>query len=266
MLTPIIKATGITRDALSLTLSDQTGAYNVTTNPGGYGIPNTLTPPAAVGFKFRNWNQTENYLNTVINTPSIITELLTTGRKFDTTLLGLAPFRSGVHLIKYYVFDNVSTIVSLTQGAKVIVSTSGAAPNTFNAAYKAVVILNAAGTIVSNVLMLDPTVTSTATTFAITTPWNLASATGYSIKLATEGDLKIILTQLADKCITQAIGKLSTDKSCTQEDVDTLSRLLMWKFSAQVKFDCKDYDGADAMISAAYDECTACLTNTCKTC
>lgn len=266
MLIPIIRATGITRDALSIVLADQTGSYNLTTNLGGYGAPNAAIPPAAVGFRFRNWNQTTDYYNAVSNDTTLITELLASGHKFDSTILGLSPYRAGVHQIKYYPFETVNTLVNLTQGSKIVTWVSGIAPNTFNAAYKAVIFLDATTAIVSKVVMLDTTIATTATTFAVTDAWTLPSAVNYSIKLATEADLKVIFPQLADKCINVQIGNLSQQKQCDTGIIDTLTRLLLWKFSAQVKFDCKDYTGADNLLSAAYDECNICPGNDCKTC
>lgn len=267
MLIPIIRATGITRDAVSVILADQTGIYNSVTNPGGYGTPNPPAPPIAVGFKFRNWNQTADYYNVATLNTSLINELLTvTGHKFDSGVLGFAPFRSGVHHIRYYSFETIVTVVNLTQGSKVVTRVSGVAPNTYNAAYKAVIILTPGNVLLSNVLMIDKTVAATSTTFELVEPWPYTSVTNHIIKLGTESDLKVIFPQLADKCINERIGNLATQKICDQNEVDTLTRLLLWKFSAQVKFDCKDYTGADNMLSAVYDECNACPDNLCKTC
>ena len=266
MLIPIIKATGVTRDALSVVFADQTGAYSLTTNPGGYGIPN-VSNPVAVGFRFRNWNQIADYYNVVSADTTLISELLSvSGHKFNSTLLGLSPYRAGVHHIRYYPFEPIDTVVNLTQNSKVITIVSGTAPNTYNAAYKAIIILDGTGKIVTNVLLIDPAVAATSTTFAVTVAWTLPNATNYTMKLATEADLKVVLPQLADGCINKRIGNLSTKVMCDRSEIDILTRLLLWKFSAQIKFDCKDYTGADDILSATYDECNNCPSNICKTC
>lgn len=267
MLIPIIKVTGITRDAVSIVLADQTGLYNATTNLGGYGTPNGPIPPTAVGFRFRNWSESTVYYNAVSTDNTLITELLSsTGRKFDSKILGIVPYKAGVHHINYYPFETVNTVVNLTQGSKVITWVSGAVPTSFNAAYKAVVLLTAGGVVASKVLLLDKAIAPTATTFAVTEAWTLPNAVNYTMKLATEADLKVIFPQLADKCINESIGNLADQKQCDAAEIDRLTRLLLWKFSAQIKFNCKDYTGADNMLSASYDECNACPGNNCKTC
>ncbi len=265
MLIPVLSAVSYTKSSKVVYLRDITGAYNVTTNPGGYGAPNATSPPAKVGFKFRFWDDTADTLNFVTANTDFITELLSvSGRKFDAEVLGNGIFKTGIHHVKYYPFEASDSIITLTQNSDVATVTAGTDPSDYDSAYKAALLMDGSGNIVSNVILISD---KTSTTFKMDSTWTEDTETGYTMMLGTEADLKIYFDQLAVKCITERIGGLPTNKDCDHEYVNHLVELTAWQMAAKVKFSCKDYGGAHDLITAVEKECTNCYTPyNCQSC
>lgn len=268
MLVPVLTPISITKNAKTITLADTTGAYNLTSNPGGYGAPNLVSPPTRVGFTVRFWTDTVPYANKIIEDTGIITALLTAGgTPITKVILGLADgyFPSGIHHIKYYPFEVVSTIVTLTQGSAVAEWVSGVIPSAFNAAFKAVLFTDDSDVLQSTVILLDTTVAATSTTFAMASGW--AGDTGdYNMMLATEADLKVLFTQYGEACIDSKIGRLASIVNCNTKEVDKLMNLVRWKLAAEIKYQKRDYNGAHTLMVNVEKECTACDISRCLTC
>lgn len=270
MLIPVLSLIARAKDATTITLKDSTGAYNVSTNPGGYGSPNRTSPPSKVGLKWRLWPDTAEYANIVIEDSGVIGNLVGSGAVLTAAGLALTDsvFPSGVHQIKYYVFDTfVGTVVNLIQDSKLVTLTSGGSPLSYNAAYKAVILLNGSDVLKSKIFMLDTSATWTSTTFYMTEAWPDASITGYHIQLATEADLKVLFTELAQACIVSTIGAYARRRrECDPEAVNTLMEMVAWKQAAEVKFDALDYDGAHDLLSYIDGTCRECNALICQTC
>lgn len=273
MLIPLISKLSVAKKALGITLRDITGAYDVSTNPGGYGTPNITSPPEAVGFTFRQWDATTAYLNFVTSDSADITELISsTGHEFLATDLGLTKYLEGVNQIKYYPFDPVvaSSTFSVVAGSKTITLVTPTLglfdPTTLDAAYVAVVLINSGGSFASKVLLLGDRTDWTTTTFTVDTAWAGATGTDYTLRLATEADLKILVKEGTEACIAGKIGKLAKMDCCDRKVIDKLTDLTMWMFSAVVKLQCEDYQGANDLVLAAYKECTYCISQDCLTC
>ncbi len=269
MLSPVLSLIAKDKEAGSVTLRDTTGAYNVSTNPGGYGSPNPTSPPARVGFTFRYWDEDDPYSNQVIADSGIITALLgTDGYTFTGTMLGLSDglLLSAVHHIKYYVFEAQGGVTAaLVNGSKKITLT-GLDPTSINAAYKAIIILTGVDVIKTTVLLLDRSEIWTSTELYVNTAWSLDTVSGYHIQLATEGDLKVFYDSLATQCIVDSTVRYARRTvDCDRDVVDGIIDLLAMKVAAQSKFGCDDFDGANAMLEMIDEQCGECFQLVCQT-
>lgn len=258
MITPVISHVLTAKDASYIILKDGTGAYNGSTNLGGYGTPNADVP-SRVGLTIRYWPDSERYANMVTSSGSIIAGLMGAGYAFSTLSLGLIDglFPSGVHHIKYYPLETSDTIVSLTQGSKLITRTAGTQPSAWNSAYKAVVILDTGNNVVSKILLIDRTQT-VGSTFYVDQEWDSADVTGYGIMLATEADLKILIQELAIGCVVSKIGQNTTKEACDKRDVDDQEQWIRWLMAAPIRMQCSDFNGAHNLVTAVDAQCRKC--------
>lgn len=274
MLVPVVTNPALAKDGTTVSIQDTTGTYNISTNPGGYGTPNQSSPPVVIGFVWRYWPDTTPYANVVSKDTAVITALLATGGyAFSTTYLGLGSglFSSGVHQVKYYpLYRYGSALVTLTQGSKVVTFTSG--DTTGLVAALIAVAFSTGGddsnpTLATNVMYIDTTVATTSTTFSLTTTFTGTTGT-YHIWVSTEADLKILVEAPAVNCLVNRIGRISEKQiSCSVDYLNDTLKMTMWKFSAEVKFDCKDYEGAHNLIVGIDKLCDPCaVTSPCKTC
>ncbi len=273
MLVPLISKLAVAKKALSVTLRDITGAYNVSTNPGGYGTPNIASPPGTVGFTFRQWDATTPYINYVTSDSASIVELLSSdGHELLASIIGLTKFQEGVNHIKYYPFDPVvaSSEFSVVNGSKTITLVTPTLgmfdPTALDAAYIAVILIDDGGALASGILLLGNRDDWTSTTFTVDTAWGGNTGDGYTIKLATEADLKILIKESTEACIAGKIGKIAEMECCENKVVEKLTDLTMWMFAATVKLQCEDYSGANDLVLKAYNECTYCISPDCLTC
>ena len=261
MVTPIFISPSISKDGKTVYLRDNTGTYNLTTNPGGYGTPNA-NQPTQIGLRMRYWADTDIYAQLVTSNGTILSALLSAGDGygFKMTDFGLtdATFTSGVHHIKYYPLEYVASIATLTQNSKLVEITGGISPDTWNTGYLGISFWDGA-TLGTKVFIIDRTLPITTTTFYLTEAWTDATITGRSVLIAPEGDLKVHVWQTANLCVTGRIGRLATGCGCNQEEELKLMRLVMWLFSSQVNFECKDYQGAHNKTVAVDLECNDCV-------
>lgn len=262
MLKPIITVLSISKSGKKIVLQDNTGAYEVTTNPGGYGTPNPDTPPVAVGFRFYKLNETTPYLNFISEDIGFIADLVGAGVELNAETLGLGVFPTGVTHIEYYVFQDSDSVVSVVNGSKTITVTSGTVPTAYDDALVGALLLNDSDEIQSNTLKIS---NKLAGSFEIDSTWD-ETATGWGIMLATQGTVKVLFTELPTKCISEKIGELASTDHCNDDVVQKLTTLSLWVLSAKVKFGKKDYTGANKLAVAAYDECNNCESINCKTC
>lgn len=273
MLIPLISKLAIAKRATSMTLQDITGAYNISTNPGGYGTPNIASPPVAVGLTWRQWDATAIYRNFIMSDVADIAELVSsTGHEFLATDLGITKFEEGVNHIKYYPLEAVATnTFSVVAGSKtitVVTPTLGLFnPTTLDTAYLAAVLIDNGGSVASGIMLLDTDRTAwTTTTFGVDTAWAGATGTGYTLMIGTEADLKVLVKESTEACIAGKVGKISAMDCCDRKVIDKLTDLTMWMFAAVVEMQCAQYQSANDLVLAAYKECTYCISPDCLTC
>lgn len=270
MLAPVLTLLLAAKDATSVTLRDITGAYNGSTNVGGYGAPNPTSPPATVGFTFRYWDDADPYYNAVISDSGIIAALIGgSGYPFNATALGLSDglLLSAVHHVKYYVFEAQGGVTAaLVNGSKKLTLT-GLDPTSINVAYKAIIILTGGNVLKSQVVLLDRSVAWTSTELYVNTAWGNDTVSGYHIQLATEGDLKILEDALATKCIADSTARFAARTvPCDQDVINGILELLAMKEAAHSKFDCDDFEGANTLLQMIDEDCGACFDLVCRTC
>lgn len=267
MLIPVLTKLTIAKGATSITLKDATGAYNVSTNPGGYGSPNMDSPPVAIGFTFREWSATIPYASLVTDDSGTIAALVSpTGYELAATVISATLFNDGIQQIKYYPFKAFTGTYALVSGSKVITAT-GYNPTTLGDEYVAALVLSGADVIKSKVLLLTDRDTWTSTTFSVDTAWGDSNVSGYHIMFATEADLKLLITDGLIACLSTKIATLPTKKRCDHKLIDEIIDLTMWRIAAEGKFECEDFDGANQLITKAYELCSWCNRNTgCVTC
>jgi len=272
MLIPLISKLSIAKKASSMTLRDITGTYNVSTNPGGYGTPNLASPPVSIGLTWRQWDATVLYRNFVTSDAPTITELLSsTGHEFLATTLGIAKFEEGVNHIKYYpleaVADSEFSVVAGSKTITLVTPTLGMFnPTTLDSAYKAAVLVNSGGAVVTGIMLLGDSVDWTTTTFTVDTAWAGTTGTDYTLMIGTEADLKVLVKEGTEGCISGKVGKLAKMECCDRKVIDRLTDLTMWMFSAEIEMQCAQYQAANDLVLAAYKECTYCISPDCLTC
>lgn len=268
MITPVLNPISISKDAKTITLADATGAYDVSLNPGGYGTPNFTGPPTRVGFTVRFWTDTVPFANKVIEDGSFITALLSDdGAPVTYITLGLPTgyFSSGIQHFKYYPFETINTVLSLTKNSKLATVLSGTAPDTFNAAYKAICLVDGGDNLHSNVILIDRTQAITSTTFYMDTAWT-GDDTTMNMMISTEGDRKVLFTQMGEACIVSKIGYSAEKVRCDDKEIVKMMELVRWKLAAEIKYQKRDYDSAHKLMVAMEKECMACVVVQCSTC
>lgn len=277
MLVPVLAKVAIGSLGESITLRDATGAYNVSTNAGGYGSPNMASPPAKIGLTWREWSAAAIYANFVSADSSLITELLSSlGYKFLASDIGITVFAEGIQHIKYYPFiqasgtdtyryDSITRTFTRTTGSYDLRATylnNPAGP------FLACLVLYASSDApASQVLQLGNPDDWTENTFTIAEDWvNSTGSQDLHMMWATEADLKILIVENTKACIAGKVGKLASMNCCDRIVIDKLTDISMWVFAADVKVQCLDYEGANSLIQAAYKECTYCISEDCTTC
>jgi hypothetical protein len=262
MLAPKLTHLSTTPKGDSITVADTTGAYNATTNPGGYGVPNSTSPPLAVGIRPRYWSKTIPDGQFVSNNAPLITALLSsTGKSFKPVDFGSSAeiFAPGVHHWLYYPLYSQTTVVTLTAGNTLVTVTGGTAPDTWDVAYKGIVFNN--GTLSPKVYLIDRTKPVTALNFHVTEAWEGITSIGAAVLLGTEADLKILVQEPAKACVVDRISALFDSCTCNAGEEYELMQDTMQLRAAIADFACADYNGAHNKTAAVYNQCAECKTS-----
>lgn len=241
----------------SLVLKDTTGVYDVTTNPGGYGVPNPYTVQiSAVGCILRHklWNDPawETLWLTGANYTALSAAGYTFGSESNATALA-----DGVHQFKLLPIKTVSSGHTFTNGSKTV-NCPTFDPNALGqAGLQYVIAANVSNQPVGDPIEIDWTGVNVLGTMTLLTPWTGPTGT-YTLWTSIEGDLKVLINKGAEACITGAIGKLSECTCDCSDAIRKLNQLLLWKFGADVQMDRKDYDGAHNMVVTINKLCSSC--------
>lgn len=231
--------------AHTITLQDTTGAYNASTNPGGYGAPNYATSDLdwAVMY-FRNYSDADGEYN--IQKLASLANILGSGQVFGP--LEDDKIADGTWEVKYYpvvahpVTPGVDTDITWTVGSK-----------TFNLVNADTLLPGVIGIIVKNIddtkiYFLDPDVAVTSGTAAVTEV--LPSAGTGQVALVYEADLRFLQTKGADDCIATMTSKILRDCSCFSPEFQELYLMMGKREGAEIHFTVKqNYQAAHDLIT-----------------
>lgn len=263
----IIKLTldSIGTKAATITLKDETGAYNVSTNPGGYGSTNELLSPATTTKAYILWRYwtDEAYSTAFSLTGQNITDIQSTGLSLTPVALGLSTdstdvFADGIHQVKYLpaqLLPNSAT-GTFTPGSKIVPLTNGLnIANLLNAG--ALTWIGVVDGSVTKFYEVDASGTNNNTQITMKTAFSGAAPVVGAGIAAAEGDLKVLIATAAEACIVSSTGKLADiPGDCTAVEV-ILNKLIRWKFAAGILKDCQDYDGAHNMVVSINKYCAS---------
>lgn len=231
----------------TILVKDTTGAYNVSTNPGGYGSPNYATADLDwVLLLFKNYDQSDY----TIKKYTTLSDILGAGQSITGFTDGV--FDDGIWELKYYpviahpVTPGVDTTITWTVGAKKFSLTSA---NTVLAGAAAILLKDVSTT---KLYFLDPDVPPTSTEATITEVLP-SSGTG-KLAVAYEADTRFMETAAADNCLAIDTGLVIKECSCFDESMSNLFLRMGKREGATIHFSKENYQAAHDIITqlAAY--------------
>jgi len=248
---------------VSVTLKDSTGAYNATTNPGGYGAPNMITPPPYIAIRARYWSAAAPYGH-LIDVGAILTAILSpAGTVLTPASFGLTAtaFSPGVHHLTYYPCEFKTVQGVLTQGSKVVTIVPGGTqlPLSWESNVKGV-IFQAPGTS-KKIYLIDRTQPFNNSVFSLTEPWEEASNPTANIYVGPEADVKVLFQYAANQCVVDRISALFDSCTCNAGEEYELMQDTMQLRAAVADFACADYNGANNKTGAVHNQCIECKTS-----
>lgn len=233
----------------SITLQDTTGAYNVSTNPGGYGSPNIATTDLDWALLwFRNYADTD-YTKEKLTS---LTALLASGENIEGFTDGI--FDDGVWEVKYYpivahpISPGVDTTITWTVGSK-----------TFNLTTASTVLAGASAILIKNLdteklYFLDPAVPASSTQATVTEV--LPSAGTGLVAVAYEADTRFLESHAADDCIAIKTGLIVKECSCFDPEMQEMLLRYGKREAADIHFTVKqNYQAAHDLITQLTSYC-----------
>lgn len=259
---------GISKTATSVTLQDTTGAYNVSTNPGGYGTPNPASPASTTKayILWRYWTDT-SYGTPFTLSAGNITSLQGAGLAITPLMQGLstdsdAVFSDGIHQIKYIPAQALAGTGTFTASSKIVVLSGSSGVAALQALGGIVwVLVVIAGT--TYAYELDTTGTNDNTQLTLKTAVTVSSGAGATVIVGGEDDIKILINKAAEACIVSSTGALADIPGSCLEVEATLNKMIRWQFAANIQYECEDYDGAHNLVVSINKYCTSgkCICN-----
>lgn len=247
-LVPKISVAAIdTIEGKTITLQDTTGAYNGSSNPGGYGAPNFATTDVDYALVRLRHYDSETYTTKKINS---ITNLLGAGETIDGLDEGV--FLDGVSEVKYYpVIANPEggstiTTVTWTNGSKTFALVNA---STVLAGVRAIIL---SGYDQTKLFFLDPNIPPTSNAATVTE--QLPAGGTSPLALTYEADTRFLMTAAADDCIAKENDRVVKDCSCFNEDMQHVILMFGKREGADLHFAKKNYQAAHEIITqlAAY--------------
>ena len=244
-------------------LIDGTGAYNVTTNPGGYGAPNYATgvvqkvvfnciQPNIPGYGDdivfdAGTTPTAAQIVTGASTVDFTTVTLGNSSTIDMMAAGVYQFKMTV-----YVTPNVATTVTLVNGDATVTAASGLWTDAINSGLNNLD-FDTAETVTRYGVLNPPT---SNTVIELTENYAGANAAGVDFLIGFSGIVYIQNFVKVAKCLNQKFadyfGKCG---SCDSAYYQALNRMNNLYFSAIFSFDLEDYSGAQDKINIIQNFC-----------
>lgn len=235
------KSTGVT-------VADVTGAYNASTNPGGYGAPNPIKAS----------------VTEVLIQQAIIGEALPTASRF--TVDERADYLDGIGvatgntLLKDRVYD-IRALIGYA-GASTLTAAGGS--NQFTLTNASTVFANAVGF----TLNTDPTIlyridrTKPLTISSAYTIETLPAVTNGAITIYYEAQVYALVYDQGEDCLLKDIADADLGCDCSSEDTNALLERYAEYLSMKYKFTkTLDYEGADKLAKKLQGDCdgSSCL-------
>lgn len=231
------------KDASALIIKDTTGTYNVSTNPGGYGVSNSFITPTQMFLKYKTW--TDTAWVQVLLTGDQLTDILSSdGLEATPVDLGSTGdvFPDGIDQVELFPLNDTAINGTFTNGSKIVnLSTTSWDPSTY--AGLVLYVAGIDGATYTKILEIDATGTNNTAQLTLKEAYDGTTQT-LSLWFGPYKDVKVLVNKAAEKCIATTLGSMSPiDCSCSN-DASKVNKMIQWRFTADVLFNCDDFTGA----------------------
>jgi hypothetical protein len=257
-----IGSSSVAKKATSITLKDTTGVFDLSSNPGGYGIDNSFASPTFAYLFWRFWTDDADAFTEAFIASANTTELVFgSGYSITPTIVGSETmtdkFTDGVYQGNYVPLNSTTVQGTFVVGSKIVTLSSTDFDPASKGSTLAAYVIGITGDANSTRLFeVDWTGTNDDTQITLVEEFD-GVAGSYDLWFGPLQDFKVLVNKGAEECIVNTIGKISqTDCVCTKER-DLVNKFIQWRFAADVQFDCEDYDGAQNLLTQINRYCAA---------
>lgn len=266
-LTLKLVATVVDKDANELLLKDTTGAYDAGTNLGGYGATNHFITPTAAFTKYKTW--TDTAWVTYLLSSDQLTALLAGTLAVELADIGSTgeSFPDGIDQLEYIPLNSTGVNGTFTNGSKIVtLSTTSWNPATYVDNISYVAGLPGSNPLGTETGLLEYDLAGTNNTTQITLKENFTGSTQtLSLWFGPLKDIKVLVNKAAEACIATTLAASSPlDCNCVT-GIDKITKMIQWRFTADVLFNCEDYTGAHNTLVQLNKLC-ALNSSTCNVC
>jgi hypothetical protein len=235
-----IKLAGTVNDktASEILFKDTTGAYASPSNTGGYGVANDFITPTYGFLRWKYWTDTA-WVNTFLDS---LTDILgSDGLTRTPTEAGLTGdvFSDGIHQVEYVPLNSAAVSAVFTNGSKTV-TFSGWDPTAIASELVAFIAGVSGGANTTDILEVD---TFTSTTITLKEAFTGTTQT-VALYFGPVKDIKILVNKAAEACIAKTLASGTTVDCGCATNSDNVTKMIQWRFTADVLFDCEDYVGA----------------------
>lgn len=249
-------------NAKSYTIADDTGTYNVTTNPGGYGSPNPATTDILTAVQtILKYNTATTYTKTLYSTlPTTDNSVTVSVANTDLGLASTEVIADGIYLLTYAVTGRFA-ITAVSTGTKTF-TVSGDKSGTFAVGDTFTVTGSTGNNATYTVTGIVFSTPNTLITVSETVPD--ATADGY-INFSAESSQYEMFYNTAQTCILDKLTLIEIDecKDCTESKVKFISKLNTFLYAAIYAANCGKVNKAAALLEYTN---TLCDLETCRDC
>ena len=259
----ILKFSATVADKLAntLTLKDTTGDYDVSLNPGGYGVANNFINQDIVFIKYKTWTDTA-WLQTYLTGPQSTDLHASDGLTVVPSELGSSgdTFPDGVDQLQMIPLNTAGVDGTFTLGSKIVtLNPTTFDPSTYGSTLVAY-IAGVDGTIHTKVYEIDQTGTNDTTQLTLKEAFDEATTT-LPLWFGPIKDIKILVNKAAEACIASTLGGSSPlDCNCSNNSAQ-VNKMIQWRFTADVLFNCDDFVGAHNTLVQLNRICNSTLSN-----
>jgi hypothetical protein len=223
-----------------LLLKDTTGAYNVSTNPTGYGSANNFEVPTIALMRYKAWTDTA-WIDTLLSTGQETALQATDGLVVIPEDLGVVAevFPDGVDQLNYIPLNDSGITATFTNGSKIVTLPGGFDPADYGSPLFAFISAGDLG----EALEVDWNSTNDEDQVTLKTAYSGTTAT-LELFFGPVYDLKILINKAGEACIATTLGASSVIDCGCNNTAPKVNQMIQWRFVADVLFECADYTGA----------------------